>query len=128
MATPVTILTGFLGSGKTTLLKRILNEQHGMKIAVIENEFGEENIDNEILIQDSNEQIIQMSNGCICCTIRGDLARTLGDLATKKREGKLDFDRIVIETTGLANPGPVAQTFFIDSEIADDFLLDAVIT
>jgi len=128
MATPVTILTGFLGSGKTTLLKRILNEQHGMKIAVIENEFGEENIDNEILVQDSNEQIIQMSNGCICCTIRGDLARALGDLAAKKREGKLDFDRIVIETTGLANPGPVAQTFFIDSEIADDFLLDAVIT
>jgi ABC-type polar amino acid transport system ATPase subunit len=75
MATPVTILTGFLGSGKTTLLKRILNEQHGMKIAVIENEFGEENIDNEILVQDTNEQIIQMSNGCICCTIRGDLAR-----------------------------------------------------
>ena len=123
MATPVTILTGFLGSGKTTLLKRILNEQHGMKIAAIENEFGE-NIDNEILIQDSNEQIIQMSNGCIC-TIRGDLARSRA--AAKKREGKLDFDRIVIETTGLANP-PVAQTFFIDSEIADDFLLDAVIT
>ncbi|WP_355795656.1 GTP-binding protein, partial [Streptomyces sp. NPDC005568] len=122
------LIVGPSGSGKTTLLKRILNEQHGMKIAVIENEFGEENIDNEILIQDSNEQIIQMSNGCICCTIRGDLARTLGDLAAKKREGKLDFDRIVIETTGLANPGPVAQTFFIDSEIADDFLLDAVIT
>ncbi|MDJ1161535.1 GTP-binding protein [Burkholderia gladioli pv. gladioli] len=128
MATPVTILTGFLGSGKTTLLKRILNEQHGMKIAVIENEFGEENIDNEILVQDSNEQIIQMSNGCICCTIRGDLARALEDLAARKREGKLDFDRVVIETTGLANPGPVAQTFFIDSQIADDFLLDAIIT
>lgn len=83
MAIPVTILTGFLGSGKTTLLKRILNEQHGMKIAVIENEFGEENIDNEILVQDSTEQIIQMSNGCICCTIRGDLARALADLAAK---------------------------------------------
>ncbi|MBV8261644.1 MAG: GTP-binding protein, partial [Paraburkholderia sp.] len=105
---PVTILTGFLGSGKTTLLKRILNEKHGMKIAVIENEFGEENIDNEILVQDSTEQIIQMSNGCICCTIRGDLARVLGDLAQQKRDGKLDFDRVVIETTGLANPGPVA--------------------
>jgi G3E family GTPase len=128
MAIPVTILTGFLGSGKTTLLKRILNDQHGMKIAVIENEFGEENIDNEILVQDSNEQIIQMSNGCICCTIRGDLARALGDLAARKRDGKLDFDRVVIETTGLANPGPVAQTFFIDSEIADEFLLDAIIT
>ena len=125
---PVTILTGFLGSGKTTLLKRILNEKHGMKIAVIENEFGEENIDNEILVQDSNEQIIQMSNGCICCTIRGDLARVLGDLAAKKRDGELDFERVVIETTGLANPGPVAQTFFMDNEIADEFLLDAIIT
>ena len=125
---PVTILTGFLGSGKTTLLKRILGEQHGMKIAVIENEFGEENIDNEILVQDSNEQIIQMSNGCICCTIRGDLSRVLGDLAQQKRDGKLDFDRVVIETTGLANPGPVAQTFFMDNDIADEFLLDAIIT
>src|ERR1700761_4809127 len=125
---PVTILTGFLGSGKTTLLKRILNEKHGMKIAVIENEFGEENIDNDILVQDTGEQIIQMSNGCICCTIRGDLARVLGDLAAQKQEGKLDFDRVVIETTGLANPGPVAQTFFMDNEIADEFLLDAIIT
>ncbi|MGF6596206.1 G3E family GTPase [Paraburkholderia sp. GAS448] len=125
---PVTILTGFLGSGKTTLLKRILNEKHGMKIAVIENEFGEENIDNEILVQDVNEQIIQMSNGCICCTIRGDLARVLGDLAAKKQAGELDFDRVVIETTGLANPGPVAQTFFMDNQIADEFLLDAIIT
>ncbi|WP_153098845.1 CobW family GTP-binding protein [Paraburkholderia hayleyella] len=125
---PVTILTGFLGSGKTTLLKRILSEKHGMKIAVIENEFGEENIDNEILVQDTNEQIIQMSNGCICCTIRGDLARVLGDLAEKKRAGELDFERVVIETTGLANPGPVAQTFFMDNEIADAFLLDAIIT
>ncbi|MDE1181434.1 GTP-binding protein [Paraburkholderia sp.] len=125
---PVTILTGFLGSGKTTLLKRILNEKHGMKIAVIENEFGEENIDNEILVQDADEQIIQMSNGCICCTIRGDLARVLGDLAAKKTSGELDFDRVVIETTGLANPGPVAQTFFMDNEIADQFLLDAIIT
>ncbi|MEJ2769122.1 CobW family GTP-binding protein [Mycetohabitans sp. B46] len=125
---PVTILTGFLGSGKTTLLKRILNEPHGMKIAVIENEFGEENIDNDILVQESAEQIVQMSNGCICCTIRGDLSRALSDLSEQKREGKLKFDRVVIETTGLANPGPVAQTFFIDEAIADEFLLDAVIT
>ncbi|PTB21494.1 cobalamin biosynthesis protein CobW [Trinickia symbiotica] len=125
---PVTILTGFLGSGKTTLLKRILNEKHGMKIAVIENEFGEENIDNEILVQEQGEQIVQMSNGCICCTIRGDLVRALGDLAERKRSGQLAFDRVVIETTGLANPGPVAQTFFIDNEIADEFLLDAIIT
>ena len=125
---PVTILTGFLGSGKTTLLKRILNEKHGMKIAVIENEFGEENIDNEILVQETNEQIIQMSNGCICCTIRGDLARALEDLAERKKAGTLNFDRVVIETTGLANPGPVAQTFFMDNSIADEFLLDAIIT
>ena len=125
---PVTILTGFLGSGKTTLLKRILNEQHGMKIAVIENEFGEENIDNEILVQDSNEQIIQMSNGCICCTIRGDLVQALSDLITQRDEGKFDFDRVVIETTGVANPGPVAQTFFMDEEIASRYLLDAVVT
>jgi G3E family GTPase len=125
---PVTILTGFLGSGKTTLLKRILNDKHGMKIAVIENEFGEENIDNEILVQETNEQIIQMSNGCICCTIRGDLARALEDLADRKKAGTLNFDRVVIETTGLANPGPVAQTFFMDNAIADEFLLDAIIT
>jgi G3E family GTPase len=128
MAIPVTILTGFLGSGKTTLLKRILSEAHGMKIAVIENEFGEENIDNDILVQDSTEQIIQMSNGCICCTIRGDLARALSDLVEQKRAGKLNFERVVIETTGLANPGPVAQTFFMDNQIADEFLLDAIIT
>jgi G3E family GTPase len=128
MAIPVTILTGFLGSGKTTLLKRILGEAHGMKIAVIENEFGEENIDNDILVQEANEQIIQMSNGCICCTIRGDLARTLGDLAEQKRAGKVDFERVIIETTGLANPGPVAQTFFMDDQIADAYLLDAIIT
>src|SRR5580698_1046431 len=125
---PVTILTGFLGSGKTTLLKRILNEKHGMKIAVIENEFGEENIDNEILVQDTSEQIIQMSNGCICCTIRGDLSRVLGDLAAKKQSGELDFDRVVIETTGLADPGPVAQTFFMDDEIAESYLLDSILT
>jgi G3E family GTPase len=126
--TPVTILTGFLGSGKTTLLKRILNEQHGMKIAVIENEFGEENIDNEILVQDGREQIVQMSNGCICCTIRGDLVQALSDLMTRRDAGEIDFDRVVIETTGVANPGPVAQTFFMDDEIASRYLLDAVIT
>jgi len=125
---PVTILTGFLGSGKTTLLKRILNEQHGMKIAVIENEFGEENIDNEILVQDGREQIVQMSNGCICCTIRGDLVQALSNLVTQRDEGKIEFDRVVIETTGVANPGPVAQTFFMDEEIASRYLLDAVIT
>jgi G3E family GTPase len=125
---PATILTGFLGSGKTTLLKRILTEQHGQKIAVIENEFGEENIDNDILVQDSTENIIQMSNGCVCCTIREDLRATLVDLAEKKRKGELTFDRVVIETTGIADPGPVAQTFFMDDEIAEQYLLDSVLT
>jgi len=125
---PATILTGFLGSGKTTLLKRVLQEAHGQKIAVIENEFGEENIDNDILVADTNEQIIQMSNGCICCTIREDLRTTLQDLAARKRKGELDFERVVIETTGLADPGPVTQTFFMDDEIAESYLLDSVIT
>ena len=125
---PATILTGFLGAGKTTLLKRVLTEAHGQKIAVIENEFGDENIDNEILVQDSREQIIQLNNGCVCCTIREDLRSTLSDLAEKKRNGELDFDRVVIETTGVADPGPVAQTFFMDDEIAESYLLDSVLT
>ena len=125
---PATILTGFLGSGKTTLLKRVLSEAHGQKIAVIENEFGEENIDSEILFSDVKEQIIQMSNGCVCCTIREDLRTTLRELAEKKRKGELDFDRVVIETTGIADPGPVAQTFFMDEEIAEQYLLDSVLT
>ncbi|NKE66259.1 GTP-binding protein [Ramlibacter sp. RBP-2] len=125
---PATILTGFLGSGKTTLLKRVLGEAHGQKIAVIENEFGEENIDSDILVSDTKEQIIQMSNGCICCTIREDLRSTLQLLAAKKRKGMLDFDRVVIETTGLADPGPVAQTFFMDDEIAETYLLDSILT
>ena len=125
---PATILTGFLGSGKTTLLKRVLTEAHGQKIAVIENEFGEENIDNEILVSDANEQIIQMNNGCICCSIREDLRATLQDLAEKRRKGELNFDRVVIETTGLADPGPVAQTFFMDDEIAESYLLDSILT
>ena len=125
---PATIVTGFLGSGKTTLLKRVLEEAHGQKIAIIENEFGEENIDSDILVSDTNEQIIQMSNGCICCTIREDLRETLQLLAAKKRQGLLDFDRVVIETTGLADPGPVAQTFFMDDEIAESYLLDSILT
>ena len=125
---PTTILTGFLGSGKTTLLKRILSEAHGQKIAVVENEFGEENIDSEILVSDTTEQIVQMSNGCICCTIREDLRATLHSLAEKKRKGELHFDRVVIETTGLADPGPVAQTFFMDDEVAESYLLDSILT
>ena len=125
---PVTILTGFLGAGKTTLLNRILTERHGEKIAVIENEFGETGVDNEILVKDKDEQIIEMNNGCLCCTVRGDLVRILGDLAKKKKQGTLKFDRVIIETTGLANPGPVAQTFFMDEGIHDQYLLDAVVT
>lgn len=125
---PVTILTGFLGSGKTTLLKHILTEQHGKKIAVIENEFGEENIDNEILIQESNEQIVQMSNGCVCCTIRGDLVEALNQLWEQRKNKQIHFDRVVIETTGIANPGPVAQTFFMDDDVAEHYVLDAVVT
>ena len=125
---PVSILTGFLGSGKTTLLKRVLSESHGMKIAVIENEFGEENIDTDILKTESKEQILQMSNGCICCTIREDLREALQLLAAKRRKGLMEFDRIVIETTGLADPGPVAQTFFMDDEIAESYLIDSIIT
>lgn len=125
---PATILTGFLGSGKTTLLKRVLSEAHGQKIAVIENEFGEENIDNDILVADTQEQIIQMSNGCVCCTIREDLRATLAQLAEKQRKGELDFDRVIIETTGLADPGPVAQTFFMDDEVAQSYLLDSILT
>lgn len=125
---PTTILTGFLGAGKTTLLNRILQEQHGFKIAVIENEFGQENIDNEILVQDTNEQIVEMNNGCICCTVRGDLITALSNLIAQKQAGKIDFDRLVIETTGLANPGPVAQTFFVDEEAGLHYMLDAVVT
>jgi len=125
---PATILTGFLGSGKTTLLKRVLTEAHGQKIAVIENEFGEENIDNDILVSDTQEQIMQLSNGCVCCTIREDLRATLALLAERRRKGELDFERVVIETTGLADPGPVAQTFFMDDEVAESYLLDSVLT
>jgi G3E family GTPase len=125
---PVTILTGFLGAGKTTLLNRILTEQHGEKIAVIENEFGETGVDNDILVKDKQEQIVEMNNGCLCCTVRGDLVRILGDLGKKRKQGKVKFDRVIIETTGLANPGPVAQTFFMDEAIHDQYLLDAVVT
>jgi G3E family GTPase len=125
---PCTILTGFLGAGKTTLLKRILSEEHGLRIAVIENEFGQENIDNEILVRDTGEQIVEMNNGCICCTIRGDLVVALTNLANKRNAGEIAFDRVVIETTGLANPGPVAQTFFVDEEVGTHYLLDAVVT
>jgi G3E family GTPase len=125
---PVTILTGFLGAGKTTLLKRILTEYHGRRVAVIENEFGPESIDNELLIQDSDEEIIELSNGCVCCTVRGDLMRTLSELRIKREAGSLTFERVIIETTGMANPGPVCQTFFMDDDISEYYRLDAVVT
>ncbi len=125
---PVTVLTGFLGAGKTTLLNRILTEQHGHKIAVIENEFGPEGIDNELLVSDTSEQIVEMNNGCICCTVRGDLVRILNDLKARRQSGELAFERVIIETTGMANPGPVTQTFFMDDAISSYYLLDAVIT
>src|SRR5690349_17948051 len=125
---PVTILTGFLGSGKTTLLNRILKEEHGQRIAVIENEYGEAGVDNDILLDSGTEQIVEMNNGCICCTVRGDLIRILNDLKAKRDSGKLKFDRVIIETTGMADPGPVAQTFFLDEEIGNYYLLDSIIT
>jgi G3E family GTPase len=120
---PVTVLTGFLGAGKTTLLNRILTEQHGRKIAVIENEFGEVGVDHQLVIQ-AEEELFEMNNGCICCTVRGDLIRILNRLA--KRKGPLDA--ILIETTGLADPGPVAQTFFTDGDLREKFRLDAIVT
>ena len=120
---PVTILTGFLGSGKTTLLNRILSEEHGKRIAVIENEYGEVGIDQGLVIN-ADEEVFEMSNGCICCTVRGDLIRVLGNLM--KRRDK--FDYVLVETTGLADPGPVAQTFFMDDEIRDEFSLDGIVT
>ena len=120
---PVTVLTGYLGAGKTTLLNRILTEEHGKKVAVIVNEFGEVGIDNQLII-DADEEIFEMNNGCICCTVRGDLIRIIGNLM--KRRDK--FDHIVIETTGLADPAPVIQTFFVDEDMRDKLLLDAVVT
>jgi G3E family GTPase len=125
---PVTILTGFLGAGKTTLLKRILTEYHGRRVAVIENEFGPESIDHELLIQDGEEEIVELSNGCVCCTVRGDLMRTLSELRIKREAGSLTFERVILETTGMANPGPVCQTFFMDDDISEYYRLDAVVT
>jgi G3E family GTPase len=121
--TPVTVLTGFLGSGKTTLLNRILSEQHGKKYAVIVNEFGEVGIDNDLIVN-ADEEIFEMNNGCICCTVRGDLIRILEGLM--KRADK--FDGIIVETTGLADPAPVAQTFFVDEDVRSRTKLDAIVT
>jgi G3E family GTPase len=120
---PVTVLTGFLGSGKTTLLNRILTENHGKKIAVIENEFGEIGIDHDLVVN-ADEELFEMNNGCICCTVRGDLIRVLSRLMRRKER----LDAILIETTGLADPGPVTQTFFVDDEIKTRLSLDAIVT
>ncbi len=120
---PVTVLTGYLGAGKTTLLNRILSENHGQKYAVVINEFGELGVDNDLVV-DTDEEVFEMNNGCICCTVRGDLIRIVGGLM--KRRDK--FDGIIIETTGLANPAPVAQTFFVDDTVKEKTRLDAIVT
>ena len=120
---PVTVLTGYLGAGKTTLLNRILTYEHGKKVAVIVNEFGEVGIDNQLVI-DADEEIFEMNNGCICCTVRGDLIRIIGNLMQRRDQ----FDHLVIETTGLADPAPVIQTFFVDEDMQSQLALDAVIT
>jgi len=120
---PVTVLTGYLGAGKTTLLNRILTHEHGKKVAVIVNEFGEVGIDNQLVI-DADEEIFEMNNGCICCTVRGDLIRIIGNLMRRRDK----FDHLVIETTGLADPAPVIQTFFVDEDMQDQMALDAVVT
>ena len=126
--TPATVLTGFLGAGKSTLLRRVLTEAHGRRIAVIENEFGEENIDSAIIVSGGDEQIIQLSNGCLCCGIRKDLRNSLIDLAERRRAGAIAFDQVMIETTGLADPGPIAQTFFLDAAITADYRPDGILT
>jgi G3E family GTPase len=120
---PVTVITGFLGAGKTTLLNRILAENHGRRIAVIENEFGEIGIDHQLVIQ-SDEEIFELNNGCICCRVRGDLIRILAKL----RQRSTKFDQVLIETTGMADPGPVAQTFFTDEEVKESYVLDGIVT
>lgn len=120
---PVTVITGFLGAGKTTLLNRILTENHGKRIAVIENEYGEVGVDHQLVIQ-SDEEIFELNNGCICCRVRGDLIRILAKL----RQRRDRFDTVLIETTGLADPGPVAQTFFTDEEVKESFVLDGIVT
>jgi G3E family GTPase len=123
MRVPVTVLTGFLGSGETTLLNRFLTEEHGKRVAAIENEFGEVGADQDLVIQ-ADEEIFEMNNGCICCTVRGDLIRILGNLMKRKDR----FDAVLIETTGMADPGPVVQTFFVADEMARSLRLDAIVT
>lgn len=128
LTTPVTIITGFLGSGKTSLINRILRETHGQKIAVIENEFGEVGVDAEFLASTGEETIIQLANGCVCCTVRGDLALALQQLAEQSDAGNFSFDKVIIETTGIADPGPIIQTFLAETAIEERFHIDGVVT
>ncbi|WP_440940560.1 CobW family GTP-binding protein [Immundisolibacter sp.] len=125
---PVTVLTGFLGAGKTTVLNHVLRAAHGQRIAVIENEFGAAGVDNELLDQPHGEEIVEMNNGCLCCTVRGDLVRILGRLHERRALGEIRFDRVLIETTGLADPAPVAQTFFVENSVRERYRLDAIVT
>jgi G3E family GTPase len=125
---PVTVLTGFLGSGKTTLLNRLLADSHGQRLAVIENEFGAGNVDSAILVRETAAKIVATENGCLCCTVRGDLSRALADLGDRRASGELAFDRVVIETTGLAQPAPVVQTILIDAELGARYRIDGVVT
>lgn len=126
LTVPVTIVTGFLGSGKTTLVNRILHEPHGARIAVVQNEFGEVGVDAEFLTRTGDETIVQLANGCVCCSVRGDLAKALHEVARKEQETGTQFDRVLIETTGLADPGPVIQTFLAETSIQAFFHLDGV--
>ena len=128
ITTPVTVITGFLGSGKTTLLNRILSEMHGERLAVIENEFGAVGVDAEFLVTGGNETIIQLANGCLCCSVRGDLAKSLQALGESASSGGFVFDRVLIETTGIADPGPIIQTFLAETAILTKFHLDGVVT
>lgn len=128
LTVPVTIVTGFLGSGKTTLVNRILAEPHGARIAVVENEFGEVGVDAEFLTRTGEETIVQLANGCLCCNVRGDLAKALHEIARTAQASQLVFDRVLIETTGLADPGPVIQTFLAETSIEAFFHLDGVVT
>ncbi|WP_273454075.1 CobW family GTP-binding protein [Nevskia ramosa] len=125
---PVTVLTGFLGSGKTTLINRILKEAHGRRFAVIENEYGEINVDADLLVKDGGETVVQLTNGCVCCTVRGDLANALNDLAKQREAGTIQFDHVLIEPTGLADPGPIVRTFMAETELLTRFHLDGVVT
>jgi G3E family GTPase len=127
-ATPVTVITGFLGSGKTTLINRLLAEAHGRRFAVIENEYGAVDVDSELLVKDRGEVVVQLTNGCVCCTVRGDLANALHALGRRRDAGEIAFDHVLIEPTGLADPGPIVRTFMAETELLARFFLDGVVT